>query len=128
MKKIWIGPKQRALSIVRIEGIAAELRLIDRTVNEIAEQAAESRQELILRKYIELQRTDEVAAWLKQSGCRMGEGDGGRQYLHTHVTDEIISKEKDVCTKLRTLAKAIYDYNKGNAGWTALVRAFRNYE
>lgn len=125
--RILIGPKHRAASIEKADAVAAELRLIDGVVAAVAQRQGSTVKENMLRKYIVLQRTDGVAAWLDENGHRMGPGNSGRKYLHTDVTAEIRSREKDECVKLRSLARTIYDYNKGKAGWPALVRAFRNY-
>lgn len=114
-------------SIEKAKATVSDLEMIQTQVQRITEEASGSREDLILSRYIELQRSDAVAGWLNGEGLRFGEADSGRKYLHTDVTDLVISKEKDGAVRLRPLARAIYDYNKGKVGWTALVRAFRNY-
>lgn len=124
--KIRISPAYIGQSIQRAQRTLDELQMIAKQVETIAEAPSGNREELILRKYIELQRSDAVAAWLDCNRMRSGEADSGRKYLHTDVTDLITSKEQDGAMSLRPLARAIYSYNKGKTGWTALVKAFRN--
>lgn len=114
-------------SIEKAKATVRDLVMIQTQVQRITEEVSESRQALILSKYIELQRSDAVAGWLNGEGLRFGETDSGRKYLHTDITDLITSKEKDGAVRFRSLARAIFDYNKGKVGWAALVRAFQNY-
>lgn len=74
-------------------------------------------QEIILKKYIELQSVVNVAKEINELGLRLESPKGERKYIPLDITGSIKYKETDTNEELYSFAKMLQKKNKKASQW-----------
>ncbi len=73
----------------------------------------------VLKAYIKIQSTTEIADKLNKKGLKIKTEKGLRKYVSTDVRDIILKSQKG---RLTEVAKALLSYNKGRTNFQNLLR------
>jgi len=117
----------KTLTINEIERMIDDLNTVRDTITEALQIPCDDISSTIAGKYIELQNVVETADYLNSQGFRVYTGGcrkGDRKYISNDVADTIT----DINNKgeLFTVARALFNYNKGKISTGALIRQLRN--
>lgn len=113
-------------TIDKIEDKIIELELIKDKIIYYLNHDPQNLSELILIKYIKIQRVDKVAQTLNKEGFRIKSNGktGERKYISNDVSAiiDIPSKSSETDTKLHKFTRTLFLLNKGKITWGALLR------
>lgn len=120
------------VKVITIESLVEkmkELEIVNNKVKEALNIECKCLEDIVMQKYIELQKGLKVADYLNNEGYRIRSNGklGERKYNSNDVTEIITTPEKESNANkaLHALALALYKFNVSKAAWITVVRLCR---
>lgn len=126
---ISIGKLVNSLTIDMLTKKKNDLEKVINTLILYINQENQTLHDELFRKYLEVQRVDDVANYLNDKGYRIKSTgkSGKRKYISNDVSNIINSlcKDIDADDNLHIFTKTVFNYNKGKAKWGALLKLIK---
>ena len=115
-----MGSPVKVIKLDELNEKIEELEVVRNKIAEVLQMQCTSLEDVILKKYIELQNGAKVTEFLNNEGYRIKSNGklGERKYSSNDVTDIIINSNSS--SHVSQVAKILYKFNTGKVAWVSV--------